>query len=221
MAIRDFWRQIVGPHEPVSKEFEHMLMREVMRTELLRVKALIIVAIVIMFNISCVRVLFPGVEERIWRGINPNTIFLILTGFILFEWWVHTAIRRHLKLDQDVHTLRRYVGTLIETSLPSVLLWLQIQSMGPVQDRMVIIDGKEIRHADVESLSAVDGTGRWLGSTLVRQGSNGVQDVTPLGLQIIEICEGLSVAELEDLTGKKGMLIPATLNGKTEALLKA
>jgi adenylate cyclase len=133
MAIRDFWRQIVGPHEPVSKEFEHMLMREVMRTELLRVKALIIVAIVIMFNISFVRVLFPGVEERIWRGINPNTIFLILTGFILFEWWVHTAIRRHLKLDQDVHTLRRYVGTLIETSLPSVLLWLQIQSMGPVQ----------------------------------------------------------------------------------------
>ena len=120
MAIRDFWRQIVGPHEPVSKEFEHMLMREVMRTELLRVKALIIVAIVIMFNISFVRVLFPGVEERIWRGINPNTIFLILSGFILFEWWVHTAISRHLKLDQDVHTLRRYIGTLIETSLPSV-----------------------------------------------------------------------------------------------------
>jgi len=133
MAIRDFWRQIVGPHEPVSKEFEHMLMREVMRTELLRVKALIIVAVVIMFNISFVRVVFPGVEERIWRGINPNTVFLILTGFILFEWWVHTAIRRHLKLDQDVHALRRYIGTLIETSLPSVLLWLQIQSMGPVQ----------------------------------------------------------------------------------------
>ena len=87
MLITDFWRQMVGPHEPVSKEFEHMLMREVMRTELLRVKSLIIVAIVIMFNISCVRVFFPGVEERIWRGTNPNTIYLILTCFILFEWW--------------------------------------------------------------------------------------------------------------------------------------
>jgi adenylate cyclase len=133
MAITDFWRQMVGPHEPVSKEFEHLLMREVMRTEMLRVRALIIVAIVIMFNISFVRVVFPGVEERIWRGINPNTVFLILTGFILFEWWVYRAISHHLKLDKDVHALRRYVGVLIETSIPTVLLWLQIKSMGPVQ----------------------------------------------------------------------------------------
>jgi adenylate cyclase len=133
MAITDFWRRMVGPHEPVSKEFEHLLMREVMRTELLRVRALIIVAFVIMFNISFVRILFPGVEERIWRGINPNAIYLILTCFILFEWWVHRAISRHLKLDQDVHVLRRYVGVLIETSIPSLILSLQIQSMGPVQ----------------------------------------------------------------------------------------
>ena len=133
MAITDFWRRMVGPHEPVSKEFEHLLMREVMRTELLRVRALIIVAFVIMFNISFVRILFPGVEERIWRGINPNAIYLILTCFILFEWWVHRAISRHLKLDQDVHVLRRYVGALIETSIPSLILSLQIQSMGPVQ----------------------------------------------------------------------------------------
>src|SRR6201995_5433558 len=125
-----FCPQRVGPQEPVSKEFEHLLMREVMRTELLRVRALIIVAFVIMFNISVVRLLFPGVEERIWRGINPNTIYLILTSFILFEWWVHRAIRRHLKLDQDVHVLRRYFGALIETSIPTLLLVLQIRSMG-------------------------------------------------------------------------------------------
>jgi adenylate cyclase len=133
MALKDFRRAIFGPHEPVSKEFEHMLMREVMRTEMLRVRALIIVALVIMFNISVVRVLFPGVEERIWRGINPNAIYLIMTGFILFEWWVYRAIRRHLELDQDVHVLRRYVGVLIETSIPTLILSLQIQSMGPVQ----------------------------------------------------------------------------------------
>ena len=51
MAIRDFWRQMVGPHEPVSKEFEHLLMREVMRTELLRVKALIIGIGVLLFGV--------------------------------------------------------------------------------------------------------------------------------------------------------------------------
>jgi predicted transposase YbfD/YdcC len=52
-----------------------------------------------------------------------------------------------------------------------LLLW-QEQVLGPVQDRLVVLDGKEIRHADVESVSAVSGTGRWLGSTLVREGSN-------------------------------------------------
>ena len=133
MAITDFWRAIVGPHEPVSKDFEHLLMREVMRTEMLRVRALIIVALVIIFNISVVRLFFPGIEERIWRGINPNAIYLIMTCFILFEWWVYRAIRRHLELDQDVHVLRRYVGALIETSLPTLILSMQIQSMGPVQ----------------------------------------------------------------------------------------
>jgi len=133
MAIRDFWRGMVGSHEPVSKEFEHLLMREVMRTELLRVKSLIIVAFVIILNISVVRILFPGVEEHIWHGVNPNAIYLILSVFILFEWWVYRAINHHLKLDQDVHVLRRYVGAFIETSIPSVILALQIKSMGPVQ----------------------------------------------------------------------------------------
>jgi predicted transposase YbfD/YdcC len=56
--------------------------------------------------------------------------------------------------------------------LEQVLLLWQEQVLGPVQDKLVIVDGKEIRHADVESLSAVSGTGRWLGSTLVKEGSN-------------------------------------------------
>ena len=56
--------------------------------------------------------------------------------------------------------------------LERVLLLWQEQVLGPVQDKLVILDGKEIRHADVESVSAVSGTGRWLGSTKVKEGSN-------------------------------------------------
>jgi hypothetical protein len=48
------------------------------------------------------------------------------------------------------------------------VLW-QEQVLGPVQDKLVILDGKEIRHADVESVSAVSGTGRWPGSTMVQE----------------------------------------------------
>src|SRR5262245_10440897 len=101
-AIAEFWPGIVGPHEAVSEDFEHMLMREVMRTELVRVKALIIVALVIMLNISVVHVLFPDVVQRVWRGVNPNLIYVILAGFILFELVVYRTISHHLKLDRDL-----------------------------------------------------------------------------------------------------------------------
>jgi predicted transposase YbfD/YdcC len=56
--------------------------------------------------------------------------------------------------------------------LERVLLLWQEQVLGPVQDKLVVLDGKELRHADVESVNAVSGTGRWLGSTQVQEGSN-------------------------------------------------
>jgi len=53
----------------------------------------------------------------------------------------------------------------------SLLLWQQ-QVLGPAQDKLVIVDGKTLRHAHVELVSAVDGSGRWLGTVAVAQGSN-------------------------------------------------
>ncbi len=89
---------------------------------------------------------------------------------------------RALKFRTDRHTGRvRCPGrTTFQRVLTGVdaplleqgLLWWQEQVLGPVQDRLVIFDGKEIRHADVASVSAVSGTGRWLGSTPVKEASN-------------------------------------------------
>lgn len=132
-AITGLWHAIAGTHEPVSKDFEHMLMREVMRSELVRVRSLIIVALVIMLLTSIVHVLLPDVVQRVWRGVNPNLIYLILTAFVLFEMVVYRMISRQLKLDRDLPVYRRYIGVLIETSVPTLLLALQIESMGPVR----------------------------------------------------------------------------------------
>src|SRR5260221_10242876 len=101
MAITQFWQGMFGPQEAVSKDFEHMLMREVMREELVRVRALIIVALVIMLNLSIVHIAIPDVVARVWRGVNPNWIYLILTGFVLFEMVIYRVISRQLKLDRD------------------------------------------------------------------------------------------------------------------------
>ena len=53
----------------------------------------------------------------------------------------------------------------------ALLLW-QEQLLGPSPDRLVIVDGKTLRHAHVELVSAVNGTGRWLGTLAVPAGSN-------------------------------------------------
>jgi len=69
-------------------------------------------------------------------------------------------------------TFERVLAGVDTAALEQVLLLWQEQVLGPVQDQLVIIDGKEIRHADVSSVSAVSGSGRWLGSTLVPAQSN-------------------------------------------------
>jgi len=132
-AIGQFWSEMFGPREAVSKEFEHLLMRQVMREEQVRVRALIIVALIIMLNISIVHAFFPDVVQRVWQGVNPNWVYLILGCFVLFEMVVYRMIGHQLALDRDLPVYRRYVGVLIETSVPTLILSLQIQSMGPVR----------------------------------------------------------------------------------------
>jgi hypothetical protein len=53
----------------------------------------------------------------------------------------------------------------------ALLRW-QEQLLGPAQDRLVIVDGKALRHAHLELVSAVNGRGRWLGTVTVAEDSN-------------------------------------------------
>lgn len=53
----------------------------------------------------------------------------------------------------------------------ALLLW-QEQLLGPTPDKLVIVDGKTLRHGHVELVSAVNGQGRWLGTVSVQAGSN-------------------------------------------------
>ncbi|WP_079543624.1 adenylate/guanylate cyclase domain-containing protein [Bradyrhizobium lablabi] len=130
-----FWGKKASTRRPaVSAEFDHALMREVMQTELIRVKALIITAVSLLVILWTIDLIDPRGLDRIWRGrFQPTYLNYILIPFILFELWVHGNIQRHLKLDRDVALIRRYLGVLIETSLPTVALAVHIQKMGPVE----------------------------------------------------------------------------------------
>ncbi|MCG2629666.1 adenylate/guanylate cyclase domain-containing protein [Bradyrhizobium sp. WYCCWR 13023] len=115
----------------LSEEFERELTREVLRTELLRVKALIATGLVMLVLLTATFVIDPAIANRIWRGTEGMVReYVLVAGFLLFEVWVHSQIRRNLKLDRDLPVVRRYIGAFIETSLPTLILILQIRSMG-------------------------------------------------------------------------------------------
>jgi adenylate cyclase len=123
-----------GQAAVVSAGFEHALNREVLRTELVRVKALIATAGLLLVVLWTVDVIDPHGLDHIWRGrFRPYYLSRILIPFVLFEIWVFRSIIRRLKQDQDIAVVRRYIGALIETSLPTVALAVHIENMGPVQ----------------------------------------------------------------------------------------
>jgi adenylate cyclase len=118
---------------PVSADFQRALTQEVMSTELLRIRVLIATAAVLGITVGVVYFIMPEAVNRVWRGnLSPLYLYAIIGPFILFEWWVIGAIKRHMRRGLDLPLYRRYLGALIETSMPTVALALHIDSMGSV-----------------------------------------------------------------------------------------
>jgi hypothetical protein len=69
-------------------------------------------------------------------------------------------------------TFTRVLHELDDDRIERVLLRWQDQILGPRQDRIVIFDGKKVRHAGVEIVNAVDSQGRFLGSVITDSKSN-------------------------------------------------
>jgi adenylate cyclase len=130
-----FWGNKTGEQRSaVSADFSHALSREVLRTELIRVKALIATTAVLAVMLWTIYFFDPYAVNHLWHGrLRPTYLFAIMIPFILFELWIHANINRNLRLGRDVPVFKRYLGALIETSMPTLALALHIDSMGPVE----------------------------------------------------------------------------------------
>src|SRR5882672_3675422 len=92
----------------VSADFRRALTQEVLRTELVRIKALIATTSLIAAILWTVYTIDPEAVNRLWHGhLNPTYLYAILIPFVLFELWVHAVISRHLKRGYDVPVFRR------------------------------------------------------------------------------------------------------------------
>jgi hypothetical protein len=89
---------------------------------------------------------------------------------------------RALRFAQDRRTGRhrcpkktvftRVLSAVDAVVLEQVLLEWQQRLCGPVQDSLVIVDGKKIRHGGVEIVNAINGAGQYLGGVLTQTKSN-------------------------------------------------
>lgn len=69
-------------------------------------------------------------------------------------------------------TFIRLLAGVDAAVLERILLRWQQRLTGPVQDNLVIVDGKKMRHGGVEMVNAINGKGQYLGGIMTRDKSN-------------------------------------------------
>src|SRR5437773_10999020 len=113
--------------------------------------------------------MFSGVR-RVPQGVAEYAASLPAGELRGVGFWTEPGTRRIRCPGES--TFKRLLPRIDAAALEGALLLWQEQVLGPSQDQLVIVDGKTVRHAHVELVSAVDGSGRWLGTVPVQQGSN-------------------------------------------------
>jgi len=121
-------------HAPVLAGFRDALTREILLTEQLRIKTVIITVSVLVAAVTVLHFGAPSVFSRISHGRSALVpLYLVYAPFLLFELMVLYLLKRRLVMHSDVPTARRYLSALIEISIPTFVLYLHMNWMGSAQ----------------------------------------------------------------------------------------
>src|SRR5262249_31890793 len=118
----------------LSPEFRHAFALEVLKTERLRIIALIVGATAGGGGLAHPSLFAAGGVGRIFHTRAPvpllGTSYIVL---VLVEASVLVLITRQIKRGGDVPQLRRYIGAFVEPSLRSVVIATHMSNMGAAQ----------------------------------------------------------------------------------------
>ncbi|KPF92384.1 adenylate cyclase [Rhodopseudomonas sp. AAP120] len=118
----------------LSDDVRSTLTREILQTELLRAKALLATVTLLLGVLLVSYWFFPAAIEKIWRGhFSLWPLLVSYLPLLVFELSAMVYLRRRLATGRDGPQIGRYIGVLIETSLPTVAIYLQMESMGSAQ----------------------------------------------------------------------------------------
>lgn len=121
-------------HSVTLSGFRDALTREILLTERLRVKAVIGTASLLIGAFILLHFVAPSVLDRISHGRYDIAQQLsVFVPFVLLELGVLYLLNQRLAMHRDVPTLRRYISALIETSMPTFVLYTHMNWMGPAQ----------------------------------------------------------------------------------------
>jgi adenylate cyclase len=108
------------------------LRREIMRSEMQRVRVLAIILSVLLAITVGTTSLFPDFVDRMFRGGIQSWIPLVGIGpFLLYEIGVLFVLRWRARQDKDFPRFGRFVNAFIETSLPSGVIFVLSQHTDP------------------------------------------------------------------------------------------
>ncbi|MGZ5904537.1 MAG: adenylate/guanylate cyclase domain-containing protein, partial [Reyranella sp.] len=110
--------------EAPSDGYANELRREIMRSEIQRVRMLAIVLSVLLAATLIAANFFPEFTRRMFRGGIAGWEPLTAIGpFVLYEWVVLFVLRWRTARDTDFPRIARFANALIETSLPSAVIF--------------------------------------------------------------------------------------------------
>jgi adenylate cyclase len=111
--------------------FHDALTREILLTERLRIKAVIVSVALLVLVSTVANALAP--QDLLHSSLGRFylvRLYAVTVPFLAFELFVLHLMTRRLAMHRDIPTLRRYLSALIETSLPTFTLYLHMNAMG-------------------------------------------------------------------------------------------
>jgi hypothetical protein len=91
-------------------------------------------------------------------------------------------------------TFVRLLASVDAPVLERILLQWQQRLTGPIQDELVIIDGKKMRHGGVEMVNAVNGQGQYLGGVMTQNKSNEIPAARQL-IDRLDLCGKITLTD--------------------------
>jgi adenylate cyclase len=115
---------------PITSEFRHAFDQQVMLTERLRIKVLLITLSVLTGALTVAYLVVPDALDRIWNGrFQLWQAYAIFLPFVAFELMALAILSRHISRAGDLPFWRRYGSAFVEASIPTIALMVHINGM--------------------------------------------------------------------------------------------